>query len=101
MTRLARNWQSENRILKVIGQGAAQIIHHGVYSNRPTRGHNRDRCLIHVPIIDCLVELQRHNSAAFYRAMLCIRGTSHGPVSVCVCVRLSQVGVLLKRQNVG
>ena len=23
----------------------------------------------------------------FYRAMLCIRGTSHGPVSVCVCVR--------------
>ena len=37
----------------------------------------------------------------FYRAMLCIRGTSHGPVSVClsvsvsVCVCLSQVGVLL------
>ena len=22
----------------------------------------------------------------YYRAMLCIRGTSHGPVSVCVCV---------------
>ena len=42
---------------------------------------------------------------SLYRAMLCIRGTSHGPVSVCVCVRpclcLSQVGVLLKRQNVG
>jgi len=35
----------------------------------------------------------------FYRAMLCIRGTSHGSVSVCVC--LSQVGVLLKRLNVG
>ena len=35
----------------------------------------------------------------FYRAMLCIRSTSHGPVSVCVC--LSQVGVLLKRLNVG
>ena len=34
---------------------------------------------------------------AFYRAMLCIRGTSHGPVSV--SVRLSQVGVLLKRLN--
>ena len=32
-----------------------------------------------------------------YRAMLCIRGTSHGPVSVC----LSQVGVLLRRLNVG
>jgi len=25
----------------------------------------------------------------FYRAMLCICGTSHGPVSVCVCVCLS------------
>ena len=39
----------------------------------------------------------------FYRAMLCIRGTSHGPVSVClsVCLCLSQVGVLLKRLNVG
>ena len=31
----------------------------------------------------------------FYRAMLCIRGTSHGPVSVCP----SQVGVLSKRLN--
>ena len=28
----------------------------------------------------------------FYRAMLCIRGTSHGPVSVCLSVCLSQVG---------
>ena len=39
----------------------------------------------------------------FYRAMLCIRGTSHGPVSVrpsvCLSVRPSQVGVLLKRLN--
>ena len=33
----------------------------------------------------------------FYRAMLCIRGTSYGPVSVC----LSQVDVLLKRLNLG
>ena len=31
----------------------------------------------------------------FYRAMLSICGTSHGPVSV----RPSQVGVLLKRMN--
>ena len=41
----------------------------------------------------------------FYRAMLCIRGTSHRPVSVCVCpsvyLCLSQVRVLLKRQNTG
>ena len=35
----------------------------------------------------------------FYRAMLCIRGTSRGSVSVCVRVRLSQVGVLSKRLN--
>ena len=33
--------------------------------------------------------------------MLCIRGTSHGPVSVHLSVRPSQVGVLLKRLNVG
>jgi len=37
----------------------------------------------------------------FYRAMLCIRGTSHGPVSVCLSVCPSQVGVLLKRLNIG
>ena len=36
---------------------------------------------------------------SFYRAMLCIRGTSHGPVSVSAC--LSQVGVVLKRLNTG
>ena len=33
------------------------------------------------------------------RDAICIRGTSRGPVSVCVCVRLSQVGVLSKRLN--
>jgi len=38
-------------------------------------------------------------ATSFYRAMLCIRGTSHRPVSVSVSV--SQVGVLLKRLNVG
>jgi len=35
----------------------------------------------------------------FYHTMLCMCGTSHGPVSVCLC--LSQVGVLLKGLNVG
>ena len=39
--------------------------------------------------------------AHFYRAMLCMRGTSHGPVSVSVCLSVSQVGVLLKRLNIG
>jgi len=33
----------------------------------------------------------------FYRAILCIRGTSHGPVSVSVSVCPPQVGVLSKR----
>ena len=41
----------------------------------------------------------------FYRAILCVRGICYGPVSVCPFVRLSvclsQVGVLLKRLNVG
>jgi len=31
-------------------------------------------------------KLREVDSLCFYRAMLCIRGTSHGPVSVCVCV---------------
>ena len=56
----------------------------------------------------CLAVLQTLNpmsahtyTLCFYRAMLCIRGTSHGPVSVCVCMCfcLSQVGVLLKQLN--
>jgi len=33
--------------------------------------------------------LSRALFSAFYRAMLCIRGTSHGPVSVCPSVRPS------------
>jgi len=44
--------------------------------------------------------LLRARESYFYRAMLCIRGTSHGAVSVRSSVRLSQVGVLLKRLNV-
>ena len=38
-------------------------------------------------------------NSSFYRAMLCIRGTSHGPVSVRLSVCPSQVGVLSKRMN--
>jgi len=37
-------------------------------------------------IIVYYAEAARHIDNNFYRAMLCIRGTSHGPVSVCVCV---------------
>ena len=51
------------------------------------------------------VFLLHYNDSNFYRAMLSIRGTSHGPLSVSLSVRLSvcpsQVGVLLKRLNVG
>ena len=36
-----------------------------------------------------------NSQTLYYRAMICIRGTSHGTASV----RLSQVGVLLKRLN--
>jgi len=44
----------------------------------------------------------RNFKTNFYRAMLCIRGTSHGPsVRLCPSVCLSQVGVLLKRLNTG
>ena len=34
----------------------------------------------------CLLQTYRKD---FYRAMLCIRGTSHGPVSVSVSVSMS------------
>jgi len=34
------------------------------------------------PLNDGVINEQRCNQDHFYRAMLCIRGTSHGPVSV-------------------
>ena len=34
-------------------------------------------------------EVNQMHSIDFYHAMLCIRGTSHGPVSVCLCLCLS------------
>jgi len=36
---------------------------------------------------DCDVTTTRNKHVHCYRAMLCIRGTSHGPVSVCLSVR--------------
>ena len=49
--------------------------------------------------------LKTWHVCGFYRVMLCISGTSHGPVSVrlsvCLSVRPAQVGVLLKRLNLG
>ena len=74
------------------------------------RGHSRswpmppfDRA--HTTSYSTLIETMCLSFTVFYRAMLCICGTSHGPVSVCVCLCLcpclSQAGVLLKRLNVG
>ena len=40
-------------------------------------------------------------AARSYRAMLCIRGTKAMGLCPSVSVRLSQVGVLLKRLNIG
>ena len=36
-----------------------------------------------------MLDIMGHCLWSFYRAMLCIRGTSHGPVSVCLSVCLS------------
>jgi len=57
-----------------------------------SRGENslRFRSFVHTMIFSLCFGF------SFYRAMLCIRGTSHGPVSVCVSLCLSKVGVLLK-----
>jgi len=41
------------------------------------------------PLNDGVINEQRYNQDHFYRAMLCIRGTSHGPVSVRPSVRPS------------
>jgi len=51
-----------------------------------------------IKIGQTVAEIWRFNG--FYRAMLCIRGTSHGSVSVRPSVCPSQVGVLVKRLNV-
>ena len=37
----------------------------------------------------CFIRVCLPNIDYFYRAMLCIRGTSHGPVSICLSVCLS------------
>jgi len=71
------------------------------HSNHQALSTARFRCAVLPATADTGVVLTAccfHSciTLCFYRAMLCIRGTSHGPVSVCP----SQVGVLLKRLNV-
>jgi len=70
---------------------------HELRTHLVQRGYSvRQLQLGSVQFICCEQVLRLH-----YRAMLCIRGTSHGPVSVCLSVCLSHVGVLIKRLNVG
>jgi len=57
---------------------------------------NDGRVTEHVTTTD--VPRKGKDEVHFNRAMLSIRGTSHGPVSVCLS---SQVRVLLKRLNIG
>jgi len=44
---------------------------------------NRSFCLVTDHLVSCMF---CHWTSSFYRTMLCIRGTSHGPVSVCLSV---------------
>jgi len=80
------------------------IVTHQQIFHRTT--HRRPRSIAQLLKRPRLILLAVYNHTStpplsFYRAMLCIRGTSHEPVSVCVSVRPSQVGVLRKRLNVG
>jgi len=45
--------------------------------------------LLTITSITHLSDRYRTQHDSFYRAMLCIRGTSHGPVSVCLSVSIS------------
>jgi len=51
-----------------------------------TPGH---RPILEVNIAYCFHLHAVYQYSSFYRAMLCIRGTSHGPVSVCLCLSVT------------
>jgi len=53
--------------------GRQEAPSHGVWGGLDTPGRARVRLLL----------------TGFYRAMLCIRGTSHGHVSVCLCLSVT------------
>ena len=42
-----------------------------------------------------------HQFVNFYRAMLCIRGTSHGPVSVCLSVSVTSRSSTKTAERIG
>jgi len=60
------------------------------------RGHSRSMAMspfdrAHTTSYSTLIETMRLSCTVyrFYRAMLCIRGTPHGPVSVCLCLSVT------------
>ena len=85
---------------KLFQHRSLQLLAHPA-SIKPNVGFMFCWCLQNILVIFRLILLYQHTD--FYRAMLCIRGICYGPVSVSVClsVCLTQVGVLLKRQNIG
>ena len=90
---LYRAWQAYTVVLPSKETGSLHPLS-AVY-RLPHRWHHRNG---HAVDVLCAL-LNCDEFCHFYLAMICMRGTSHRPVSVSVC--LSQVGVLLKRLNVG
>ena len=70
-----------------VGDYVGDIYHRVKFLSKSVQGVRFCTCVISRP--------SAHSDSAtfffgvFYRAMLCIRGTSHGPVSVCLSVCLS------------
>jgi len=90
---LYRAWQAYTVVLPSKETGSLHPLS-AVY-RLPHRWHHRNG---HAVDVLCAL-LNCDECCHFYLAMICMRSTSHRPVSVSVC--LSQVGVLLKRLNVG
>ena len=72
---------------RVKGEGSPySTAEHRVQELIPVLGsQSAGDVVINPPGLQTVATLKRA-ATSFYRAMLCIRGTGHGPVSVCVCV---------------
>jgi len=88
-------WQPNilNNCYEPSGGYAPRTIHQGLCPWTPLGDFRSPGPLCpHFQILAAPLPACRRLAVIFYRAMLCMRGTSRGPVSVCP----SQVGVLLK-----